>query len=186
MYNIYICIYIKISTYIICLSYFLGNHVSSKKKKNATKIQLSENIAMNPFLQQSVILSGVEGNPFLSNHGNNNQKPFNAMSNISLPQENNVSNIAIFTNNPFLNFGTNTKVDTKSTDAPELVTQVSYKPPESVTSSSYTPASDNPFTTFYTHNPPITIEPPSSEIPSLSGRIPITSGSTKTTSELSK
>lgn len=169
-----------------------GNSGSSKKKKNATKIQLSEDIAMNPFLQQSVILSGIEGNPFLSIHVNNSQKPFSTVPNISLSQENNifnstvpnislsqesnVSNIAIFTNNnPFLNFGTDTRVDT----APKPVTQA----PEPVTNIPSSSASDNPFSTFYAHNP-ITIKPASLGTPSLLDLISITSGSTKTISEL--
>lgn len=102
------------------------------------------------------------------------------MPNISLSQESNVSNIAIFTNNnPFLNFGTDTRVDT----APKPVTQA----PEPVTNtpSSSAPASDNPFSTFYAHNP-ITIKPASLGTPSLLDLIPIKSGSTKTISELSK
>jgi len=153
---------------------------------------------MNPFLQQSVILSGIESNPFLSIHVNNSQKPFSTVPNISLSQESNVSNstapnislsqesnvshITIFTNNnPFLNIGTDTRVDTAST--PKPVTQV----PEPVTNtpSSSAPAPDNPFSTFYVHNP-ITITPPSLGTPSLLDLISITSDSTKTIAELSK
>ncbi|XP_029660907.1 serine protease snake-like [Formica exsecta] len=162
-----------------------GNRGSSKKK-NSTKIQLSEGIATNPFLQQS-ILSNVETNPFLSFYGNRSQ--FSVVPNIFLPQENNFSSSAtwINSNNPFLNIGTDIRVDTESSVAPESVTQTPYRPLPSAPvintpSTSYTPApANNPFITSHTHNPSIKVEPPSLSTPSLSD---IKIGPTKTKSEL--
>lgn len=140
---------------------------------------------MNPFLQQSIssILPGIKSNPFLSTHGNS-QKPHSttAVPNISLPQGNNVSSTATFTN-IFLNAGIDTRVETGSIDAPKPVTQAPV--PVTNSPSSYAPASDNPFSTFYLHNPPSKTESPSLGIPSFSD-IYTTYGSTKTISELSK
>lgn len=162
-----------------------GNRGSSKKN-NSTKIQLSKDIATNPFLQQSINLSIIEDNPFLS--GNRSEKPFDVVPNIFLPQETNVSSIAIFTNNPFLNFGTDTRVDMESSDA--LVTQAPYRPlPLAPTintpPTSYAPAPvHNSFTTSLLQHPFIKVEPPSSGTPSLPDIESIRIGSTKTKSEL--
>lgn len=110
------------------------------------------------------------------------------MPNIFLPQETNVSSIAIFTNNPFLNFGTDTRVDMESSDT--LVTQAPYRPlPLAPTintpPTSYAPAPvHNSFTTSLLQHPFIKVEPPSSGIPSLPDIESIRIGSTKTKSEL--
>ncbi|KMR05321.1 peroxisomal n -acetyl-spermine spermidine oxidase [Lasius niger] len=159
---------------------------TKKEKKNSTKIQLSEGIATNPFLQQSITLSNVNSNPFLSFYGNESEKP-----NIFV-QENNSSSIAIFTNNPFLNFGTDTRVDTGSSDAPEPVTQAPYRPLPSSAPVINTPPSshaapapvNNPFITLHKQNLSIEVKPPSSGTPSLPDIVPIKIGSTKTKSEL--
>lgn len=113
------------------------------------------------------------------------------MPNIFLPQENNFSSSAtwINSNNPFLNIGTDIRVDTESSVAPESVTQTPYRPLPSAPvintpSTSYTTApANNPFITSHTHNPSIKVESPSLGTPSLSD---IKIGPTKTKSELSK
>lgn len=170
---------------IICIfSNFLGN-LDSSEEENSTEIQLSGGFATNPFLQ-SITLSSVDSNPFLSLHGNKSEKP-----NIFM-QENNSSNTAILISNPFLNFGTDTRVDIETSDAPEPVTQAPYRPLPSAPvintlPSSHTPAPvNNPFILSPIHNPPIKVEPPSSGISSLPNIVPIRIDSTKTKSEQSK
>ncbi|XP_029160770.1 serine protease snake-like isoform X2 [Nylanderia fulva] len=114
---------------------------------------------------------------------NENEKP-------NIIQENNSSSTAVFTNNPFLNFGTDTRVDTGTSNAPEPVTQASYRPLPSApvintpSSSSHAPPApvNNPFIIPPTNNPPIKVKPPSSGTASLED-IPIRIDS-KTRSEL--
>ncbi|XP_032672797.1 uncharacterized protein LOC116844838 [Odontomachus brunneus] len=131
-----------VSTLFLCSSggKNTGNHSSTKK--NTTR--LSAGIAYNPFLQPPVTFPSVEGNPFLSQfYGNKSESQSGVVPNIFLSTKNQSSYAITFSNsNPFLNFGSGSKIDTipSNTSGPFPPAHfATYRPPPYYISTSTRP-----------------------------------------------